>query len=66
MRYLFQRTVADGDGNVIYGATVSAVLSGTSTAAKMYSSVTSTVAIYSTTTAIDGSYKFYTDDFDYD
>jgi hypothetical protein len=65
MRLIFQGTARDGNGKAIAGATITATVSGA--AASLYTSATSTTAVSTiTASSTDGSYSFYTDDFDYD
>ena len=71
MRYSFPidgvGQTTDQNGRVLPSVTVSAFLTGTSTAAKMYLASSGGVAVYSMTSdSTDGSYVFYVDDSDYD
>lgn len=65
MRYKYQTIARDGNGVVISGGTVSVYLAGTTTAASIYTSATSTDVVNSVTTSTDGSFVFYVDAFDY-
>lgn len=65
-RYIFKTFVKDGIGRNIAGAQVSVTLSGTTTSAITYPTVSSTTPNTSITTAADGGLVFYVDGFDYD
>jgi len=65
LRYKKQSVARDGNGVIISNGTVSVFLAGTTTAASIYTSSTSTDVVNSVTTASDGSYVFYVDAFDY-
>lgn len=67
MRCYFKGTTRSGAGNIITGATVSLFLVGAATPAKMYTSLTGTTAVYSTTSSTtDGSFELWVSRFDYD
>jgi len=66
MRRIYQGVHRDGSGNVIQSGTISVYLAGTSTAASIYTTTTSSTAVNSVTSdSVDGTFKFYTDDLDY-
>lgn len=65
MRFKYQTILRDENGIVLPSATVSFYLAGTTTAANVYASATSTVALNSTTTGSDGSFTVYFDAFEY-
>jgi len=66
-RWKFQGTTKDQSGRILPSATVSVYLSGTTTAASVYTSSTSSTAVNSVTSSSTGAtYTFYTDSFDYD
>jgi len=70
-RYFFQGTTKDGAGKVICDATISVYLAGSTTVASIYTSLTGTSAVNSTTSGsvispAPGYWSFYTDAFDYD
>ncbi len=63
----YKGTARSGAGNIITGATVSLFLAGTTIPAKMYTTLTGTTAVYSTTSSTtDGSFDLYVSRFDYD
>jgi len=67
MRFLYRGTTRDGNGRVIVSATVSVFLANSSTVASVYTTLTSTTAVNSvTSSATDGTFSFYHDNFDYD
>ncbi len=66
MRFKYAGTARDGNGRIIASATVSVVLTGTSTVASVYTSKTSTTAVNSVTSESNGSFAFWHDAFDYD
>jgi hypothetical protein len=66
MRRIFQGAYRDGSGNIVQDGTISVFLTGTETAANIYTTVAGTTAVNSvTSSSTDGSFTFYTDDFDY-
>jgi len=66
MRRIYQGVHRDGSGNIIQSGTISVYLTGTSTAASVYTTVASATAVNSVTSdSVDGTFTFYTDDFDY-
>ena len=65
MRCYFKGTTRDGVGQIIPSATVSVFLAGTTTAASIYASLTSTTAVNSVTSSSDGTFEFYISRFDY-
>jgi len=66
-RWKSQGTTKDQSGRILPSATVSVYLAGTTTAASVYTSVTSATAVNSVTSnSTDATYVFYTDCFDYD
>ena len=66
-RWKFQGTTKDQSGRILPSATVSVYPAGTTTAASVYTSVTSATAVNSVTSnSTDATYVFYTDCFDYD
>lgn len=64
-RHLFKGVSRDGAGNVISGATVSVYLTGTTTAASVYTASTGGTAVNSVTSATSGAFTFYVDESDY-
>ena len=65
-REKFQGWTVDGNGKVILSATVAVYLSGTTTAASVYSASSGGTAVNSvTSSATDGSFSFYVDTSDY-
>lgn len=71
MRYFFQGTSKDGTGRVVCDATISIYLAGSTTVASIYTSLTGTSAVNSTTSGsatspAPGHWSFYTDAWDYD
>jgi hypothetical protein len=65
-RKVYQGIFRSGNGTLVQNGTVSVLLTGTSTAANIYTSTTSATAVNSVTSdSIDGTFTFYTDDFDY-
>lgn len=66
MRCYFKGIVRDGSGNIIPSASVTVYLEGTTTAASIYTTLTSSTAVNSTTSGTDGTVEFYISRFDYD
>lgn len=66
MRCFFQRTIADGYGNVLSGAICSVYLSGTPTPANIYITLAGTTPVNSVTADSVGYFSFYVDRFEYD
>lgn len=66
MRNKYSGVFRDGAGKIVASGNVSVYLAGTSTAASIYTSSTSTSAVNSVTTGTDGTFTFYIDRFDYD
>jgi hypothetical protein len=66
MRCKFEGVYRDGAGNVVKSGTVTIYLAGTTTAANVYKTATSTTAVNSLTTSSVGKYTFYVDRFEYD
>jgi hypothetical protein len=64
-RYLYTGIARDGVGNIIPSATISAYLSGTTTAASVYTASTGGTAVNSVTAGTDGIFTLYVDDTDY-
>ena len=65
MRWKYAGTSRDGNGKIISGATIAVTLANTSTVASIYDTFTATAAITGVTSASDGSFYFYIDNFDY-
>jgi hypothetical protein len=66
LRYVYTGVARDGNGHIISSATIKVYLAGTTAAASVYTSIASTTAVNSVTSATDGTFTFYTDAFDYD
>jgi hypothetical protein len=64
-RYLYTGIARDGAGNIVASATVSVYLSGTTTAASVYTASTGGTAVNSVSAGTDGIFTFYVDDTDY-
>lgn len=67
-RYAYQSHYVDGNGTIIPSGTVTVYLTGTSTLATIYETATGSAASGSqvTSSATDGSFKFFVDTKDYD
>jgi hypothetical protein len=69
MRYRYPREgngiTKDANGRVLDAVTVTAYLAGTTSAAKIYATLTSTTAIYSVTSDDYGAFSFFVDTDDY-
>jgi predicted enzyme related to lactoylglutathione lyase len=66
MRLKYAGTARDGNGRIIDSATVAVFLTGTSTVASVYTTLTGAVAVNSVTSDSAGIFSFYHDAFDYD
>ncbi len=64
-RKIYRGYARDGNGTVLSGATVSVYLTGTTTAASIYTASSGGTAVNSVTSDSTGLYKFYTDYSDY-
>lgn len=66
MRCILNGIARNGVGHIVPSATVSVYLTGTTTAASIYTTLSSTTAVNSVTAATDGTFTLYVDRFDYD
>lgn len=64
-RIKYSGVASDRYGNIVASATVSVYLAGTTTPAKCYTTEVSATAVYSVTSASDGTYSFWVDSADY-
>ena len=65
-RYYVDGVTRDQEGHIITSATVSAILTGTSTVANLYTSASTATVSTSVTSDAYGYFYFYLDNFDYD